>query len=1275
MKNTTKKTSLLLSALVALSCVSIGGLYMGAVSAKAETEAFNPQTSLSMLKGANLRKDSSKPGLKFTAEIQEYSADYQYGMLVIPAAWLDTYTFDNNYVEVLNEQVGEGNYKNELHTPYQDEEEGTGAWRIASVIEVSESSNFTVEYIGIAYVTDGESYKYAFFNEEDNARSMTYVAQMSIKYSNLTDAEKVALEKYVSSEDLDTVTTVSDYLIYSAETNSYNLDQMALSGSVVLETGEDYALSLNLNGLNAEMGALSITTKDYYFGITEVSFKAKMDATWTDAKKEENPEGIGYGWWGFNYFEEYEEADVYTNQANTTIARSTVNNDWEEIKFTFAEPIGENGVYLSIVAAVSEFANPTLLIDDFKIVAEDGETFFEDFNNVSLTEEDDGLFVKMDESEINLVRKAEPSLSILGAPKNNEMTVLTSTEIIDPMKSKKSYSDITSITFDVKVASTFACGWGGMQLGYATGATDVYEYGKVYEHFSLNGVVFNGGYFDFLNKLTQETLYHADIQVDGASVYATFTPEVGDAVYASTTLTTTSDLYLAFYHESKASDGYTISDFTINSASGVEYGVSNIFNGGEGVSFTEEENPAWNFENVLASGVAAYLKDGNYASITGNPIENVEDLAASAVVLSAGIDYSINGDKEFAIVVGGTESAPDYFIVDKGSIAFYTKDGKAWNAAVNASNSLLISVTKTGKIFLRLNGGENTYVGTTGDLTALKLVGFGGSGSVAFGEIEGYAYTARGKYGSTVTEAYANYATDGTLEGLTVSEGSSAEYLPADGILSINLNDSVGANGDKYAFVTTNMHEFKSISFDMYVPNFSTKKSWIGNFAFGSVLDDNYSGAGVLDDMVRGAWNHVEITVENGVASFNVSNKTLEVPAGANYFYIRLNPGDSTASTAFADDDCIKLNNFTVTDVNGTYTDTYNEGSSVLLTAAYNDKPAFHFEVPDTKLNLNAQGTPEMLGIVASAVGAHEVIAVQLKDAYTNVTEITFKAKYDNTVGVTDRWGLGISETGEFSPYRTQTFEFPMDNEWHEYKFEFTAEKMNMYLDGDDRGSSDAYNAAGTYYFGFVICPKQTLDVDEVLVYFDEFSITANGETYADDFSTGVGDLFDKATGRRELQSISIEGNGNSFENIATELFNLDAYISGGELNVEGLGEDKKVLNGSISYTLSGEKEFVVILGEDRTADSADFLYVTATKITLCKLADGVVQAVKEIEATDSLQLKLLKSGELTVNGEVMGVLSNAPVFKMADVNGVGTLTITNLQLSTQKFIAYTENN
>ena len=68
------------------------------------------------------------------------------------------------------------------------------------------------------------------------------------------------------------------------------------------------------------------------------------------------------------------------------------------------------------------------------------------------------------------------------------------------------------------VPSTFACGWGGMQLGYATGATDVYEYGKVYEHLSLSGVVFNGGYFDFLNKLTKETLYHADIQVDGVFV-------------------------------------------------------------------------------------------------------------------------------------------------------------------------------------------------------------------------------------------------------------------------------------------------------------------------------------------------------------------------------------------------------------------------------------------------------------------------------------------------------------------------------------------------------------------------------------------------------------------------------------------------------------------------------------------------------------------------------------------------------------------------------------
>lgn len=248
-----------------------------------------------------------------------------------------------------------------------------------------------------------------------------------------------------------------------------------------------------------------------------------------------------------------------------------------------------------------------------------------------------------------------------------------------------------------------------------------------------------------------------------------------------------------------------------------------------------------------------------------------------------------------------------------------------------------------------------------------------------------------------------------------------------------------------------------------------------------------------------------------------------------------------------------------------------------------------------------------------------------------------------------------------------------MDNAWHEYRFVFTESGMQMYLDGADRGVLSGYNNTTTYQFYLVICPKTSIETEDVLVYMDDFSITADGTTYTDDFSQGASaGLFHRASGLRELETIYEGGNGNSIENIASVINGLDSYISGAKYE---WADFRDSLKGSISYTMDSDKEFVVILGEDAATNSADFLYITSSEISFCKVVNGELQIVKTVAASanNTLELTLTKVGALSLSDGVttteMGTVSNICPLKIADVNQSGNVTFTNIDLKVQKFV------
>ena len=75
-------------------------------NATIEAAASSGTPTISMLPGASVRKVEGTPGIKFTAKIDNYSTDYQYGMLILPQdavlnlGWEDGTT---DYIEALEE--------------------------------------------------------------------------------------------------------------------------------------------------------------------------------------------------------------------------------------------------------------------------------------------------------------------------------------------------------------------------------------------------------------------------------------------------------------------------------------------------------------------------------------------------------------------------------------------------------------------------------------------------------------------------------------------------------------------------------------------------------------------------------------------------------------------------------------------------------------------------------------------------------------------------------------------------------------------------------------------------------------------------------------------------------------------------------------------------------------------------------------------------------------------------------------------------------------------
>ena len=137
------------------------------------------------------------------------------------------------------------------------------------------------------------------------------------------------------------------------------------------------------------------------------------------------------------------------------------------------------------------------------------------------------------------------------------------------------------------------------------------------------------------------------------------------------------------------------------------------------------------FEEALESGeIVSVLKESPYVYLTGGGFD-VAGLDSDMVVLEGSFSYYLDGDRGFAVLLGGGTGA-DYFYVNGSSVSFYNSTTLV-NSVVTSSteNILWLSLTAGGTLSARVNEATSVTMGTVSLPDGFKLVPFGNEGEIS----------------------------------------------------------------------------------------------------------------------------------------------------------------------------------------------------------------------------------------------------------------------------------------------------------------------------------------------------------------------------------------------------------------------------------------------------------------------------------------------------------------------------------------------------------------
>lgn len=319
MKTKQRKFAIVFLSLIMTVAVAFGVLSAYETTVKAEN---NITPTVTMIAGASARMTKGEPGIKFTAKISNYDSSYKYGMLILPeSAWGKVSFNGQNYHEVLQGYT----YADKICSVYTENNEKRISFSLKNLYE----SNYTRNFVGVAYTLKDGIYKYADIDLNNNARSIAYVAQMALKYEkSLTYDQKQALTIYANANgELE-----EDYFL-----GAYNVvgDGYFVNGT------DNYVAKFYVDSIADGTGnekENSFITKMAYAGGTTFSFKyyiplnanvmgKYVDGVWEDLN----------AWWSVCWTVDPSDVNNYAHISGNGALLSTEKGVWHENSFTLPE--------------------------------------------------------------------------------------------------------------------------------------------------------------------------------------------------------------------------------------------------------------------------------------------------------------------------------------------------------------------------------------------------------------------------------------------------------------------------------------------------------------------------------------------------------------------------------------------------------------------------------------------------------------------------------------------------------------------------------------------------------------------------------------------------------------------------------------------------------------------------------------------------------------------------------------------------------------------------
>lgn len=454
-----KVKSKLLVALTLAFCVCLSVFAFGKITVRADEQAV--ESTVTMLGGASIRLDENS-GIKFTAKISGYNADdvsTSYGMIIMPYDFVGKYITDGTaYHANLNAKGVK--YLDRICTPF----EYNGEYFINYTMVDIKYSNYTREFIGVAYKKVGGEYTYATTNKANNVRSVAQVALLAKedtdKFNDYTDEQKAVIEKFITYSSVVGETVISDDFA---------------SGS--LSGWDSYSAAANRHlTVNGKNGQIAIKTKQSFTDITEISYDLKV-----------NVDGM---WTGLTFADAYKA--LYLCRAtgfDCNVVSGTSKNvaclgEWYTLKYEITsettgaffvakrgetlEKVGDFTYTVSggslksgqIAFSTANVAEPSFDIDNF-VVKHSGGTTTETFDSANSIA--DTVFSKVSATSVEVYNPASTGKLLLNTGRYIKKLNSSLSPEDSFIRTTGYYTNLKSYSVNIKITSGVS-GWSGISL-------------------------------------------------------------------------------------------------------------------------------------------------------------------------------------------------------------------------------------------------------------------------------------------------------------------------------------------------------------------------------------------------------------------------------------------------------------------------------------------------------------------------------------------------------------------------------------------------------------------------------------------------------------------------------------------------------------------------------------------------------------------------------------------------------------------------------------------